>query len=443
MADFQISNDEASTVDGVTVTGHEIRAVTDGSLKKLPDAVISDSYHASKAELLTLLRSGGMRGGWSWFSDPRAITIGDHVLTGGSSSKLGIVKTTVAGGSADAQAMIFDNKNGDDHLVPTWLKRQSDNKILCFLPGPTFDGIFASDIQIFTSTNANDDSAFGSGVAMSLGRSECAYPCPVQLTGETDSPIYLFLRCKTDPDERTLHYVKSTDNGATWGTPVRVLTGFRPYANIVQNGTTRIDIICGDTNPNNGNNSTYHFYMEGGAFYKSDGTSLGSPPYTPASHLTRVWDGTTTKSWTHNVEITSGAPVMVYATFTSTTNHRYRRAKWNGSSWDDEEICAAGSYLFSDEPYYSGGICLDPDNTDIAYCSRQVDSGGSISTSGVHQLFKATRVGAGNWTLEQLTTGNYVSIRPYVARGSRVLCYSWGGYVNFETHSLFLKYIEL
>ena len=59
----------------------------------------------------------------------------------------------------------------------------------------------------------------------------------------------------------------------------------------------------------------------------------------------------------------NGHPVIVYAAFPATSDHRYRYARWTGSTWDDNEIAAAGGSLYPEELYYSGGVCLDPADT--------------------------------------------------------------------------------
>jgi hypothetical protein len=49
------------------------------------------------------------------------------------------------------------------------------------------------------------------------------------------------------------------------------------------------------------------------------------------------------KAWVHDIALdNAGRPVIVYATFPSDTDHRYRYVRWNGSGWTDRELVRAG-----------------------------------------------------------------------------------------------------
>lgn len=370
--------------------------------------------------------TAGVDGAWSWFTEPRAVSVGGSPAIGAvtSAGRIGVY-----GGASftDLRGALFEV---DDHASPSLLVRSSDSKILAFAAAHN-----GSAIYTYLSTNANDPSAFGAETSIdaSLGRDIYSYPNPVQLTDETNDPIYLFFRAD-DSGTRHYYYSTSTDQGSTWAAATKLLSNngdsvsHPPYVKLVQNGNDRIDFFCTDGHPqHSASNSIYHFYYEGGNFKKTDGTNL-TLPITPATHLTKVYDGTTVRAWVWGAEIDgSGNPVCVFATFPSTNDHRYRRGKWNGSSWDVTEICAAGGYLYGAEPYYSGGICLDPSDTDTVFASVQID--------GTHRLIRLEFDGSA-WSPDFMVDGH--AIRPTIVRGQTVeprLAYLTGTYTSYTDYN--------
>ena len=72
--------------------------------------------------------------------------------------------------------------------------------------------------------------------------------------------------------------------------------------------------------------------------------------------------------------------MIVFASFASTSDHRYMYARWTGTRWQTSEITAAGGSISLDgkEPYYSAGITLDHEDPSTVYLSRLV--------SGIYQV---------------------------------------------------------
>jgi hypothetical protein len=374
-------------------------------------------------------------GAWIWLPDPRAIAVGDGIVTGAITTAGDLIAYELGDGTpVDLRGSTFQV---DDHANPAFLVRSSDNRILAFASAHNGNGLYT-----YLSTNPNDASAFGSetDIDTDLGRSEYSYPNPIQLTGETNDPIYLFFRAKGATANRHVYYSTSTDQGATWSAATLLIgnnsdsSDHSPYVKIVQNGNDRIDFFCTDGHPQfTATNSIYHFYYQGGSFRETDGTPL-SLGIAPATDLTKVYDGTTNRAWIWDATIDgSGNPVCVYAVFNSTTDHRYRRAKWNGSSWDDGEICTAGSNLYGDQAYYSGGVAIDPDDIDTVFASREV--------TGIHQLFRYTY--SGSWSGTQITADER-AIRPYVVRDAAEprLLYMSGDYMTYTDFETSVKLMD-
>jgi hypothetical protein len=81
------------------------------------------------------------------------------------------------------------------------------------------------------------------------------------------------------------------------------------------------------------------------------------------------------RAWVWDVASDSeGRPVIVYATFPTKTDHRYRYARWNGKRWIDVQLARAGGSIVPGgrERQYSGGIALDHGDPSTVYLSRKI-----------------------------------------------------------------------
>lgn len=388
------------------------------------------AYAASIAEI------DGM---WSWFTNPRAVYYNGKTYTGtvDTAGDVSIYQFN----HATYRMTTFPLRRAlqeDDHDHPSILIRDSDKRLITFY-------CKHNDTTIYQriSTNAENITVWGTEASLNtaLGSSIYTYPCPVQLTGEASSPIYLFFRSQS-ASIPGIYYSKSTDGGVTWSTAVRVFANStqRPYFHLVANGTTRIDFVVSDGHPVEvATNSLYHCYYQSGNIYKTDGTLVGaidSGPYTPSSSLTKVYDGTTNPSWNWDIAIDgSGYPVIVYAQFQNTfVDHFYRYARWTGSAWADNQVVAGGSYLYSAEKQYSGGICLDHADVNTVYLSKQVSSQWEI------WRYMTADNGA-TWDAGvAITSGSSVkNIRPYVPINSvSALKTLWvnGTYTSFTNYDM-------
>lgn len=369
-------------------------------------------------------------GVWSWFGARRGIVIGGELIMGGINSKGQVVVLR----EGVAPVVLNSTVGTDDHNNPAYLRRSSDGRIIAHYTGHNIASYYQR-----ISTNPDDMSSWGSETNLdaSLGASNYTYTNLVQIT----DGIFTFIRCISTGDYAP-HYSVSTDNGATWSAVVKLMDGLRPYFRVFKSGANRIDIIANDGHPNEfTGNSTYHFYYDAGAWKATDGTTLGSLPYTPATHLTKIYDGASVESWVHDVsfDTTAGVPVAVFATFpTPASDHRYRYAKWSGSAWNHYEICTAGGPLYSGETYYSGGICIDPDNPNIIYCSRE-------DGSGIYQIWKGvTADGGATWTLTQLTFETvHWCFRPNKEAGSSQITFCKGSYTSFTDFNTHIEWLDV
>lgn len=384
---------------------------------------------------ISFLNSGGSPAAWTWFNNPRGVRVGDYSVWGGIVSPGNVVAHVYdhGGGYLLDPVTLHAALQKDDHASPAFLVRASDSRIMAFYTRHNDN----ANYYLRVSVNANDPRTWQDEVDLytELGSGAYyTYANPVQLTGETNDPIYLFYRLM-----HNMWCAKSEDDGVNWTSYQLLANGAkRPYLHVVANGTERIDIVCSTGHPNEITCSIYHGYYQGGNWYQSDGTlvgAVGDAPFAP-NEFALVYDGTTTNAWNHDIAIDgNGNPVIVFATFpTPASDHRYNYARWTGEAWDVHQIATAGGPLYAAETYYSGGAVLDPLNVTTVFCSRQVD--------GIWHIYKeVTADGGATWTETAMTTDANNSIRPFVIRGhggTRQVVYMRGtytSYTNFATRA--------
>ena len=361
-------------------------------------------------------------GSWTWFSVRRGIMVGGDFYAGGVSSDGSIV----VGKAGSAAVTLKATLQVDDHNNPSLLRRSSDGRIIAHYCAHNAVSTYFQRI----STNPDDLSSWGdeTNLDSSFGLEDYSYANLIEI----EDGIFAFYRADNGVYSYSLHYSVSTDNGATWSAGTRILTGGRPYWRAIKTGANRIDFCCNDGHPNEiGTNSTYHFYYDAGTWRVSNGDPVGvSLPFTPSSHLTRIYNGATIPSWVWDIawDSVAGAPVVVFATFpNAATDHRYNYARWTGSAWSVSQVCTAGARLYAAETYYSGGICIDPDNVDVVYASREI--------GGTWNIWKGVTPDDGaTWFLGQVInqTGEK-AIRPNKESGSP-LSFMLGDYTTYENY---------
>lgn len=367
-------------------------------------------------------------GGWSSITDPRAIPIGSTEVAFTALTQAGnsSVYSTDAPYNTFAETVLRSGLSLDDHDNAALLRRNSDGKILAMQCSHN-----GADLFGWISSVADDVSAFGAATNhdSTLGGGPYTYAALHQLTGMANDPIMLFTRSGTAPTW-TMHYATSTDGGAVFGSLSALLGSNRPYLKSVTNGGTRIDFAVTNGNPLEvTGNSIYHFYYDNGSWFDSGGVSLGSPPFDVATDPTLVYDGSTYEAHVWDIQVDgSGHPAIVFAVFVTTSDHRYYYAKWTGSSWVVNEICTAGGSMYPAQPYYSGGVCIDPDDVNQVYASRE-------SAGNFNIYHYVTNNSGASWIETQLTTGAATRSRPFVVPGRDVLLYIEGEYDSYTSYN--------
>lgn len=357
-------------------------------------------------------------GAQTYFVGSRGIVINGETWTGYVTRLGNIAHRRNQGGSITLHARL----QGDDHDNPSYLRRSFDGRIIEHHAKHSADNNYYQRI----STNPDDMTSWGTltniNAANALAMTVTAYSCLIEIT---DGIFAFFRAIATGQAYYTWGYIKSTDNGATWTTFQQLWAepGMRSYSQFYKVGANQIACICNDGHPDEytvDRNSTYYALYDAGTFKKADGTALGSPPFRPSTTLEKIWNATTQlrSSWVADVK---PGPVCVFATFGASpnhaTDHRAVYAKWNGLSWDVNQICTTGGTRYpvgdSTQDYYFGGMCIDPDDVNTVYVSRETGTGGPHRNSGWFQIWKAvTADGGANWTLTQLTFGNVDCYHP-------------------------------
>ena len=245
------------------------------------------------------------------------------------------------------------------------------------------------------------------------GRHGYTYPNPVWLA---DEPRPLFLFWRGGSFEPTF---STSANGRSWASAKRFIdgNGQRPYVVFDSNGRDRIQMAFSDGNPNELRTSIYYMAYRGGRLRGAGGGRigrLGGAPIQPGD-ADVVYAGGESRppAWAYDVGVDrDGMPVVLYATFPSSTDHRYNYARWNGTRWVSHQITPSGPTIekVKGDQYYAGGMVLDSRNASVVYLSRQVE--------GSYQVERwVTRDGGKSWRSRPVTSGSGGNYRPVSVRG--------------------------
>lgn len=268
---------------------------------------------------------------------------------------------------------IHANFQIDAHDPPALLRRTSDQRLLAL-----YSLHNAGTINLRTSTSPNDPSSWGSATNLDtqLGGSRYTDYALHQLTSEADDPIYLWVRDEpTAGTDSRWRYAKSLDQGASWGPLVTVyrVANARSYLTSCSDGLGRMHFIVtnGGTTVSGegytGFTALGHFYYDGGEFYRSDGSAMGSPPFSFAS-TSLVYAGTKSVFMTGVVLDANGYPVVASSDVIAGEN-RYVYHRWDGAAWNSTDLgSAGGGYAYNQGGELQGyGAQVDDGDPDVVW----------------------------------------------------------------------------
>jgi hypothetical protein len=351
-------------------------------------------------------------GAWSWFADPRGVRYdGAHKRTYvGWVAQDGDVKVSAYDHVTLSRTTVVlaSRLQVDDHANPA-LQILPDGRLRVF-----YSAHYGDFMYYRTTRNPEDISSWDAPLTIpvnSPGTKGYTYPNPIHLGAERTS--YLFWR----GGNHNPTFSTQADGATTWS-PARTLvfvSGQRPYIKYDTNGTDTIHFAFTNAHPGAvADVNIYYAAYRAGGIFRANGTRIASigTAITP-SQADTVYD-TSRKAWIHDVAIdAAGRPVIVFASFASTSDHRYMYARWTGTRWLTSEITAAGGSISLDgkEPYYSAGITLDHEDPSTVYLSRLV--------GGIYEVETwKTADGGTTWSRQAITSGDTVNnLRPISPRG--------------------------
>ncbi|MCU1591506.1 MAG: hypothetical protein JWP11_2762 [Frankiales bacterium] len=355
----------------------------------------------------------GDGGGWSYFSDPRAVQVTSprKLLWSGWVTSLGsIVAGVYDPATSRVQSMVLqDRLQDDDHANPAVLALP-DGRVTYFWSA--HNGLF---MYYRTTTIAGDVHSFGPLRTLPVrpsGDRLYTYANPMLLPGEGNR-LYLFWRSQFTHQV----FATSDDLGQHWS-PARVLLeepGQRPYVKYAANSDT-IGIAFTRSHPDESPTGIYYMSYWKNAFFRADGTAIGGMedlPFAP-SQTELVVDPAVIggSAWVMDVALgADGFPVIVYVATGEV--HRYHYVRFDGIAWHDTLLTDAGPGIATNgrEPSYSGGISLDHSDPTTAYLSRRV--GGLNVVERWH-----TADGGATFTSEPVNQNTSVdNLRPVVPIG--------------------------
>lgn len=399
-------------------------------------------------------------GAWSWFSEERAIvdqatgnlligSVTESNGAGGRDADVEIASFTFSNGSRNRftlNSALGPLQGGNDHNSPV-LTKLNDGRYVAAYATHGLD-----DLSRFrTSTNPEDITSWSPEVRVSnrpnnvTNSGSTTYSNIFQLSddqvggADRSGRLYNFHRSRGfDPN-----FSYSDDNGATWSYGGRVLNdtpsdpvtrnNVRPYTNYASNGTDEIHFINTENLPGFTPTGIYHTVIRGGKTYDSVGNVIDNNLYDTTAALptsgTQIFAGTSGATgrgaWTSDIELDSaGNPYVAFSTQVGNNqnNLRYHYARFDGTSWTQNEIARGGTSLIPGQPDYSGNISLDPNDPNTVYISTDVNpmTGAALLSSADgqrhYEIYKGlTNNGGASFNWIPITQNSSVdNLRPIV-----------------------------
>lgn len=340
-------------------------------------------------------------GAWTWFNDERAIwhqglLFVGYVLRDG---RYGVTRYHDGTDSA-GHAVVSTNasRQQNDHNNPS-LTVLPDGSLLTVYSKHSSEPRFYHRRSLGPLPAASDD--WGPEMSHTMPANN-TYSNTFRLAGENDLILNFTRTINWNPTVTI-----STDDGATWGTPVHFINAgsgnTRPYPKYSSNDHDRVDLIYSDGHPRDVNNSIYHLFYRDGFLRHTDGSTVrafadlplrfnegerGAVVYPFSAAAWSPEQGPDdwipgARAWTWDVHLdTNGHPVCVFqvqldnVTGTGWNHDRiyYYYARWTGSEWQRRFIAHGGRGLYQAEDDYGGGVAIDPDDPRVIYISTNAAS---------------------------------------------------------------------
>ena len=373
-------------------------------------------------------------GAWCWFADPRSISYKNDEGTLdftiiGYIDVHGSIKATQINHLTDEvnEVLIRTNIQPDDHNNPTFLVLP-DERIIVFYSRHTDEACFW-----YRVTKEKGD-------LTTLGEEKClntsantTYPSPFLMENDPDH-IYLMWRgINWHPTIAKLSIPDEDGNTSFTYGPYQMVqsTAARPYAKYSSNGVDKLYVTYTLGHPDNEANNWVFFNqidIETMTLEDVHGNTMttianGVLNVNASNYSqTHIVDAVSMRDWVWQVaEGTDGKPVIAMVRIDGgKTSHDYYYVKWNGSEWVKTFLANGGGHFHQTaglEMCYSGGMAIDPDNTNVMYCSVPVEG----VYGKVYEIIKYTMNDDGTEVVatEQITKNSEKNnVRPFVIPNS-------------------------
>ncbi len=367
-------------------------------------------------------------GAWCWFSDPRAIMVGDQVITGWvkANGTIEAASLNIASGSIQTSDL-YHRLESDDHDNPAFVQTEGGQLLAMYTRHSR------KDLFINTLENGTDGIEWsGAQLIHPMSKEELekfprqtvTYANPYRLEKE-DNRIYSFGRWTGFKP----NVMWSDDQGENWTKSKVFITNYpfdggnRPYVKYFSDGQSKIHMIFTDGHPRNEpTNSVYYAYYENGAFYKASGEqicTMDQIPFEPKdASIVYTSNPKEGRAWIADIgQDEQNNPVLLYTRSPTESNHEYWYARFD-DGWANTKICDSGKWFpqtqkgkTEREPHYFGGMTVHPNDAGIVYLSRQI--------KGVFEIERWETTDRGDsWKTEAITKDSeFDHVRPYIPRG--------------------------
>jgi hypothetical protein len=394
-------------------------------------------------------------GGWSWFEGPRAQLTDCELLVGSVATgatadgwsragDIDVITRSLSDGTVRVDTLA-EGLEQDDHDSPAILDLPG-GRVLAGYTRHNRDGLLRS------SWRALGVRHWTPAPTVSHPGQQVTYSNLVHLSddGGGQAALYNFYRGAGAAVARDPNALRSTDLGAIWQRqgPLLHLPGQRPYVRYADDGVSRVDLAFSDGHPGEklDGTSIFHAYAQGQYVYDTTGGVLGRVGASiDPGELEPIYAGDADhRAWIIDLVQGPAGPVVVFSVRDLSTGvpnlerNTYWYATWDGATWQTHKIAWAGSALYPNEAFYTGGVAVDPGDPSHVVLSTDVhpDTGAPL---GNHELFDGvTADGGATWTFSAITTSAADDIRPVIAEPTETahaLVWMSGRYTTYRDYA--------
>ena len=375
-------------------------------------------------------------GAWCWFADPRSISYANEEGTldfsiMGYIDIHGNIKATQIDHLTDEvnEVLIRTNIQPDDHNNPTFLVLP-DERIIVFYSRHTDEACFWYRV----TKEKGDLTTLGEEMCLNTS-ANTTYPSPFLMEND---PEHIYLMWRGINWHPTIAKLAIPDEAGktefVYG-PYQMVqsTGARPYAKYASNGVDKLYVTYTTGHPDNEQPNWVYFNqidIETMTLEDIHGNTMSTiangvlnvnKTNTSQTHIVDTAPGNM-RDWVWQTAVgEDGLPVIAMVRINGgKTSHDYYYVKWNGDEWVATFLSNGGGHFHQTaglELCYSGGMAIDPDNTNVMYCSEPVEG----VFGKVYEIVKYTMNDEGTEVLsrEQITKNSLKNnVRPYVIPNS-------------------------